>query len=261
MLQLLCALVLSIPVDFQNPVPPDAQRVKAAVAELEKAFKDGQSADRSKAIQNNRQVVDADVVRWIARGLSDRDTAVELAAIEALRFMNHPEALKELQSVAQRDGPMRKEPELYAALLKAIGQHGSASSIALLKDDIWSVPDYSVIQARIMSLGRIRTLAAADALIGMMRTGGPLKIQPFMEEFRIALAMLTGVDQGRSQDLWMRWWNDNHDKLKVDAKPPVLDKPLQKRWDAYWNADAREDRQQKRNETGKDGSEKGGGKQ
>lgn len=260
-LLLLLALLLIVPGLARAQTPPDAQRTKSAVADLEKAFKNGDAADRIKAIQNNAQVVDADVIRWIARGLADRDAGVQRAAITALRWMNHPDALKDLESAAQRDMPLRKDPELFAALLKGIGQHGSASSIGILKDDIWSVQDYGVIQARILGLGRIRTVAATEALIGMMRTGGPQKIQPFMEDFRIALTMLTGVDQGRSQDLWMRWWNENHDKLKIAGKPPVLDKPLQRRWDAYWGTEAGDDRARKGGERGKDGSEKGGGKQ
>jgi hypothetical protein len=241
--------------------PADAQRVKAALAELDKAFKDAQPAERTNAIQHNAQIADAEVARSIGRGLADRDAGVQRAAITALRWMDHPEAVKQLEAAGQHESPLRKDPELFAALLKGIGQHGSASSIALLKDDVWSVPDYAVMQARILSLGRIRTPAAAEALIAMMRTGGPLKIQPLMEEFRVALAVLTGTDQGRSQEMWMHWWNENHDKLKIESKPPTLEKPLQRRWDSYWNPETHEERPHKNPATGKEGGDKGGGKQ
>jgi hypothetical protein len=258
MLQLLCALALSMATLPQSPTPADPQRVKAAVAELEKAFKDGQSADRVKAIQQGQRVVDADVIHGIARGLGDRDAGVQLCAIEALGQMDHPDALKDLQAEAQRDGSMRKDPKLYAALLKAIGRHASPSSIPLFKEGLWTVQDRAVIQARVLGLGQIRTLAAVEALIGLMRSGGKGVIQPFMEDFRLALAELTGVDQGRSQDLWYAWWNENHTKLKIDPKPPVLEKPLQKRWDAYWGREMGAEHKPARREKGKDDPDKGG---
>jgi len=237
MLHILLALSLSIADLPQNPVPVDAQHVKAAVADLEKAFKDGQSADRIRAIHEHDQLLDPQVIHAISRGFQDRDVEVQRATIEALRFMNHPEALKELESVAQKDEPLRKDAELYAELLKAIGQHGNPSSIPILKDCLWSVRDREVIRARLFGLAHIRTEASIDAVITMMRAGGRMVMAPFMEDIRLALAMLTGVDQGRSQDLWDAWWNDNRAKFKVDPKPPVLAKPLQKSWDAYWDVD------------------------
>ena len=261
MLEFLCALLIVVPLDLQSPSAPDPARVKSALAQLDKAFKEGQGAERTKAIQDNRQVLDADVIRSIARGIEDRDAAVARAAIDALRFMEHPEALKMLHDAAAPQSPLRKDPELYAAIVRAIGQHASPTSIPLLKEDIWTVQDFGVVQARIMSLGRIRTIASVEALILMMRTGGPLKIQPFMEDFRIALAVLTGVDEGRSQDFWMHWWNDNREKLKIDPKPAPIEKALQKRWDSYWRSDARDGRSQKRPATGRDAPDRGSGKQ
>jgi hypothetical protein len=225
----------------QKPAPPDPQRVKAAVAELEKAFKEGQSAERIRAIEDGERTIDAQVIRWIAHGLADRDVEVQRAAIEALRFMDHPDALKDLETAALHDESLRKDPEIYAALLKAIGQHASPSSLPIFKESLWTVQDRAVIRARVLGIGQIRTEAAVEALIGLMRSGGKGVIQPFMEDFRLALAELTGVDQGRSQDLWYTWWNENHAKLKVDAKPPVLAKPLQRTWDSYWSRDVKDE--------------------
>ena len=149
MLHILWALSLSIVALAQTPAPLDAQRVKSAVADLEKAFKDGQSADRIRAIHEHEQLLDPQVIHAISRGFQDRDVEVQRATIEALRFMSHPEALKELESVAQKEEPLRKDPELYAQLLKAIGQHGNPSSIPILKDSLWSVRDREVIRARL----------------------------------------------------------------------------------------------------------------
>src|SRR5262249_49300774 len=155
---------------------------------------------------------------------------------------------------------MQKDAGLYASLLRAIGQHANASSIEVLADDLWGVQDHGVIQARILSLGRIRTVTSAETLLGLMKAAGPNKIQPFMEDFRLALLSITGVDQGASQDLWLRWWNDKKSKLKVPETPPQLPKAMQARWDSYWGGKMYKDRQPRRGERGKDDPEKGAAK-
>jgi hypothetical protein len=252
-------LVLALVHLAQAPAPADPQRVKDAVAELQKAFKEGDAPDRIRAIEHGSEVVDAQVIDWIARGLRDQ-AEVQKSAIEALRWMDHPEALKPLVETARRDKRLQKDAALHAALLRAIGQHPNVSSIDVLADDMWSDPDHGVIQARILALGRIRSPAAATALIGMMKVAGPNKIQPFMEDFRMSLMVLTGADQGQSQDLWLRWWNENKGKLKIEATPPQLPRLMQRKWDAYWSREGRGDKPARRGDRGGGEPGKGGSK-
>lgn len=259
MIQILATLALLGPVNLQDPPAPEAQRVKAAVAELEKAFKDGETAVRVKAIENGAQVVDAQVIACLSKGLRDRESQVQKSAIEALRFMNHPDALKALEQTARQDKKIAKDVDLFTALLRAIGQHAHPSSIAILADDVWAVPDNGVIQARILGLGRIRANAAVEALFDLMKVAGSLKMQPFMDDFRLALMVLTSADQGTSQELWQRWWNENRSKLKVAPQAPELPPMLQRKWNYYWGLYTREERQRKRSERGKDNPERGGG--
>ncbi len=40
-----------------------------------------------------------------------------------------------------------------------------------------------------------------------MRVAGRENVQNNMGHFRTALMVLTGVDKGTSQDLWIEWWN------------------------------------------------------
>ena len=259
MLTLFAAIVLTSPADGQRTAPADPQRVKAAVAELQKAYKDGEAKDRIQAIERASAVVDAQVVEWVARGLRDQ-VEVQRSAIEALRWMDHPDALKQLEETARRDKRLQKEAALYAGLLRAIGQHASASSIEILTEELWEVRDHAVIQARILSLGRIRTPAAVEALIGLMKVAGPMKIQPFMDDFRLSLMVLTGADQDTSQELWLHWWNDNKGKLKVEPTAPPLPRLLQLKWDYYWGKEMRKERAPRRGERGRDDPEKGGSK-
>ncbi|MBL8859668.1 MAG: HEAT repeat domain-containing protein [Planctomycetes bacterium] len=240
---------------LEEPVPPPAQ-VKSAIAELDKAFKDGGTPERLKAIQQGSQVLDAEVIGRIAKGLRDKEADVGRAAIEALRFMNHPEATRALLDAAKREPRLKKNLDLYASLLRAIGQHGDASSIEVLTDDIWTTLEYPVLQARILGLGRIRTKASVEKLFDLMRSAGPYKIQPHMGLFRTSLMVLTGVDHGTSSEAWMKWWNQSRAKLEIEAKAAPLPKATQYAWDLYWGENRPMDRPEKRGERGRDDPEK-----
>ncbi len=99
---------------------------------------------------------------------------------------------------------------------------------------MWSTRDAAVLEARVLSLGRIRTKDSVKALIDLMEVAGRGKIQPFMADFRLALCALTGIDQGTSQDLWAGWWREHKDGLKIATVEPELPKGLQRRWQRYW---------------------------
>jgi hypothetical protein len=119
-------------------------------------------------------------------------------------------------------------------LIRAIGQHGSPTSIDVLNDNPWSTPDAQVLQARILGLGRIRTKAAVKAVTDLMEIAGANKIEPFMKDFRLSLWALTGADQGESRDSWLKWYRDNKDKLTVAPAPAAEPKELARRWRRYW---------------------------
>jgi hypothetical protein len=217
-----------------GPLPPDPKRVEAAVEQLEAAFKKGDTTDKSLAIQDNAEIYDKRVVSLIAKGLKDKEEIVQFASIEALRHSEHGEALKALHSTAKRDKKMRKKPVLFAALIRAIGQHGSPDSIEILGDDLWAPADRTVIKARIFGLGNIRTKESVEELIAMMRKAGRRKVQPVMEDFRLALIVLTGEDQGKSQPKWTEWWNDVKKSIEIREETYSLPKSLQVKWDRFW---------------------------
>lgn len=254
MLTALVAAVLLVAPQEDSPVPVDEKRLEAALADLEKAFDEGTPEEKVAAMQRNGSIADPDVVDWIERGLRDHETAVRDAAIETLRFNAHPDALKGLEAAYRRDGKRIRKDDLpaYASLIKAIGQHGSVGSIDLLKDDIWEVRDHAVVQARIWSLGRVRDAKAVDALFDLMKSGGRQRIQPFMGELRVALFVLTGVDQGESQDLWLAWWNDNKKGLAIAPDVPQLPKDVAQRWAYYWGEGKVDERGTKRRDRGRD---------
>ena len=232
LLSLILALVPLIQ-DPPKPVEPDPAKVKAAVTELKEAFAKPEAGPRLRAIESAADLADPEVVGLISKGLGDKDVSVQKSAIEALRFNTHKKALEELHARAKLKAAKEDLPT-YATLIRAIGQHGSPTSIDLLNDNPWATPDMQVLQAKILGLGQIRTKEAVKALPDMMEIAGINKIEPFMKEFRLALGSLTGADQGVSRDLWLRWYRDNKDKLKVAEKPAAEPKELAARWRRYW---------------------------
>ncbi len=248
MLTLLLTTVLTVaPTGLlgQDQAPTEEQ-VAAAVATLEEAFKKGESDERIAALQAGAKVLDAEVIDWIGKGLRDRDTEVQKAAIESLRFMAHPEALAELHASYKRDKKLLKNDELSGALLKAIGQHGSETSIAVLSDSPFSIRTHAAIQARILGLGNIRTNESVEELMAMMAKVGRRKAQPYMDDFRLALVRLTGSDNGKSVELWFDWWNDTKKTLKVSKEPPSMRDLDQRRWDSYWGIQRKRKRDKQR---------------
>ncbi len=225
-----CLLALSPCAEEPRPAP---DRVKAAVTELKEAFSKSDAGPRIRAIEAGADVADAEVVGHIAKGLDDRDLSVQKAAIEALRFNTHKKALDALQARA-RQKASKEDLTVYATLIRAVGQHGSLSSIEILTENPWSTPDAAVLEAKILGLARIRTNEAVKAVTDLMEIAGPNKIEPFMPSFRLALWSLTGTDQRGSRDLWLQWYREHKAKLKVAPEPSAEPPELARRWQRYW---------------------------
>jgi hypothetical protein len=261
MLSLVGSLVLALAPSVQDPAPepPAPEAVKAAVDGLKAAFTTGKTGERIRAIEQHGAVADEGVVEWLDKGVRDEDPTVQAAAIEALRFSPLREALDSLHATYKRDKKLQKDVELFSKLLKAIAQHGDKSSVPILADNAFGNVEHKVIEARILGLGNVRAPEAVEALISMMRVGGRHKIQPYMQNFRMALMVLTGADRGIDQDGWMSWWNENKKDFAVPPKAAPLPKDMQVRWDYYWGNEAARERAKKRRERGDDGEAKGGG--
>ncbi|TDJ66846.1 MAG: hypothetical protein E2O39_15740 [Planctomycetota bacterium] len=254
MLQLLIvsALLAPIPVQDEGRPAPDTARVEAAVMALRVASKAKDPAELVIAIQGQSDVLDAEVVGWIAKGLNHKDESVQNASLYALRFMDHPAAVKALHKLVKRDRKLHKSPERYENVLRAIGQHGDVASIPILLDKFFNVQDHKVIKARIYSLGNIRSKESVKALFQVMKSGDRKRVQNYMKEIRISLMTLTGVDQGTSQDLWIKWWNNNKRTLEVAPRAPLLPEAVKRRWDSFWGNRRTYDRSKKRRERGSD---------
>ncbi len=253
MLHALALVALSLlPAQTREPAPLERARVEQAVAALKLAFEKGAAKERAAAVVEHQEVVDPAVIAWFAKGLKDPDVSVRDAAGQALRFARHADALAALQEALKRELKSGKELEERIKLTKCVGQHQSPSSIPLLVDDPFRHPNGRVLEAQVFALANIRSQRALEEIIGMMRTASRPQVQDHMPTFRLALIVITGVDQGLSQDAWMKWWNDNKQRIQIPAQMPALPQDMLTRWNAYWGLEYVRARAKKRGERGDD---------
>ena len=143
-------------------------------------------------------------------------------------------------------------------LLKAIALHEDESSIEVLVDDALSKTiEREVVQARVLGLARIRTNESLEELFDIMRKVDRRKVQQRMKDIRLALVVLTHVDQGNDQDRWTAWWNDNKKTFEVPKVEPKLPRELGSRWSNYWGEQRQYDRQKRRGDRGDDPEDDG----
>lgn len=247
---LLVTAALASPLVQDDPDDRDEKRLARAVEALDEAFSKGDAADRIAALNGAAGLAHEDVVAAAKRGLRDREPTVVSATIELFRYLEHDDALDALHAAEKRNKKITKDDELHPRLLKAIAQHGRHESLALLADDFFSHRAYAVIQARIRGIGNIRHEDSVVELIGLMNKGSRKNVNPYMGEFRLALMVLTGRDEGKSVEGWMRWWNDNKKTLVVRPEPPKLPREFQERWDNYWGIRRIQERGTKRGDRG-----------
>jgi hypothetical protein len=250
------ALILSLALlsPSQEPAvkPPAPEVVERAVKELSDAYSKTDAEAKMQAIVTNSEVLDPKVIEWIAKGAKDKDPDVQSAAINALRYMDHPEANDALVTMLRRDKKLRKDPALYEALLIAICQHADPKSFKLIADFKLNDETRETIKARILGIARYRTPEAVEELFDLMKRFGKGRVQPYMNDLSTALMVLTGVDHGKSQTAWTGWWNANKRNLKVSKELPKLPRKTLSSWSRYWGLELPEERRKKRDERGDD---------
>lgn len=225
-------LVLQAPPQEQKPSP---EAIKAAETALHEAFTKGKAADRVAAIESAANVPDTQVAIAIGKGLRSKERDVQLAAIQALRFMPVPKAFDELDAFWQSDmSLMKKDQDLAAKVLQAIGQHGNPKSINLLAHNPFDTPVYPAVRARLLGLANIRSKESLAKIIGMMRLVDLWTDQAYMDDVRLALFRLTGKDLGKDPNQWFMWYENDKSKIEISKDPPQLPKLEQYQWDSYW---------------------------
>ena len=228
--------------------PALAQDKSADLAgRLATAFVETDEQARLDAVEAAAGNTDPAVIAGVAKGLRDRSLAVQRASISALGRTQHPDALAALHSLYKTDTAIRKDEGLFALLTKEIGRHSDPSSLPVLRDRPFKGLTKEVGRARIMAASRLRSMDVVEALYaGAVKGGGTARGRGgqrfrdsgyagmFWEDFRVAIAVLTGRDPGRDKDEAMKWWQNNKGSVSVPDKRPEIPEPLALRWEEYW---------------------------
>jgi len=230
------ALLPLVLVDEDEDGALDPEVIEAMVESLDVAFdKDTEIPERVQAIEAAAAVPHEDVVKALKPGLKDKDLEVVRATLQVLGKMETvDDSLDELVKFYKKDRRLKKDEELKAETLWCIAWRGSPETLDLLSEDLFTNSAKRILQARIYGIGRCRTPEAVEALMDIMKSAGKGKVQPFMEDIRLSLAVLTGVDQGSNQNRWIQWWGENKRDLNVPEVQPEIHKGLQRKWDNFW---------------------------
>jgi hypothetical protein len=229
----------------------DPEQLKATVEMLKDAFKKGQDVEvKLEAINAALDFPHEDVASALSKGFKDKEHEVVIATIVAMAKLKIPSALEELVSAHKRERGIKKVDEQFGALLKAIGSYGDPDNVDLLCDDLLQNTHKDVLRARVFGLGNTRCQESVEELINIMASASRKKIQPHMDKINLALAALTGNDEGKSQDRWTTWWNDNKRDIKISKEMAPLSKKMQATWNQYWGIYEEEERETKREDRG-----------
>jgi hypothetical protein len=236
--------------DVDEPSPERVAEVRAA---LDEARRTGDPAGIVAALDSAQDVPHPGVVADVVAILDDEREGVQLAAVTSLRWLAHPDALDALEELA-RNGKRMRSPAFAAAVLRGLGQHADPGSVALLARTPFEPPDHACVRARVLALGRIRTVDSLETLIRMLGAThgarGERRLKAHMEAVRTSLLLLTGLDLGSSPELWEDWWRENRRGFRIPAETPLLPKELREPWDRYWGLPTVYAREKRREDRG-----------
>jgi hypothetical protein len=214
------------------------ERTPQAAAHLERlreAFDTGSAAQRIAALRDSWRHADEAVVAQVRRGLGDRDVEVRLAAYDALGRNAHENAFAALLTHhRERRKELRTQDRDLPALLAALARRGDARAIAPLVADVQAQRLVPTIRARILGLARIRTKDSVEALMKLADEVGFVDMHNHLEDFRLALVVLSGVDHGRSLDAWRAWWRGTRETFAPPQRVGELAPADAVRWREFW---------------------------
>jgi len=213
----------------------DERKPEDVAERLKAAFESGGSAEQIAALQESAYFPHPKVVAQAQRGLASRDVEVRLAAMDALGRNAHAAAFEALLAhyQSQRKALRSMERDL-PALLSAVARRGDARARAVLTDDVQAQLLAPTIRARLLGLARIRSKESIDDLMTLADTVGFIGMHNHLEDFRLALVVLSGVDHGRSLDAWRAWWRGVKDGYTPPPKAPELNAADATRWREFW---------------------------
>lgn len=221
------------------PEPPSAETIAATLKSLAEALKTGSPEEQIAAVEAAREVRAKEVVKALVEATEAEIPEVRRAALDSLGRMDFEPALEELKKLAKRARKLLEDDLLCGELYKAISRYGREDNLAMFAKAAFKTDRPQTTRACILAFGKVRTDKCLEELIALMNRApmapgqGPQSAL-HLGEFRLALHVLTGLDEGNERSAWQAWWNDNKKTFEVAPEEPELERGLGNLWRAYW---------------------------
>ncbi len=235
MTSFLLALVLAASAQEPTPAVEKAPTPEEAAAAIAEALKGDDVALAQGVLKNQGTIESPLVVDAIAPALKHADPLLRAAAVMALRFNKNPSATEVLLK-QKGNKKLLDEPACAEAYMYALGQKRDKRALPILKEGLVVTGSIhgKVLTAKLYALGRIRDKESCEILMDFLNSA-VFRVEQYMVEVRMSMAVLTGMDQGEDRRDWLKWWNDSKSKLKMIAEePPLPDAAAKRKWTSLW---------------------------
>lgn len=212
----------------------DPAVIEAATAELDKVFATRLEGAIVSALLRHKELEHPDVIARVAKALGNRKSGVRRTAVHVLRFMEHEDALEALVRSFEEDARLRRDADLAERTLRAIGQHAEPSTFELYAEPPFPLVEEGVVRARIRGLGWLRERRSVELLMKLLEGGQGWKVLDHVEDLRVTLFVLTGVDRGRNPADWTKWWAEHGEEFELPEDQPLLPRKFLIDWCTYW---------------------------
>lgn len=238
--------------------PPSREQVEAAVEAIEAALEAEDRDALAGAIDAARAVPHEDVCEALAEAslaFEFGETAAQ--ALDALGRIEHEDGFERLEKLYKKQRKKLDENVAWGVeLFRSIGRTGNPDAVKLLGADSLTGQELRLDRARILALGKVRTVESIETLVSLYNRVRPNEVNKYADQMRTTFAALTGEDVEGGRDGISRWWNDNKRGLELpEEEPTIQNKKLQLVWRQFWGREEGED-----GGRGGDDEEGGGGR-
>ena len=234
--------LLFAPAQDDDPPPPTPEQIEAAVDAIEVGIEEENLEATLEAIKAAQAVPHEDVTEALSKAARLPEIEIAVAALDVLGRIDDESAVAELKRIRKKGKKLLEQEAWAIELWRAMGRRGDTELVDLIADASLQQQHFKVDRARILALGKIRSVESVEALMGLMKRIAKKEINAFMDPFRASLIALTGQDAGHNRDLWEEWWNDNKRDLELPEEEQAIEnKKIRFTWDAFWKGEKKKE--------------------
>jgi hypothetical protein len=225
----------------EKPLPSPEE----AVEMLKEAYKGEDIEALETVLKTAGMVADKDVVKELAKGVKHKVQGFRVATLMTLRWNEDPYALEALLKL-KRQKKLWEDAGTGEAYAMALGQKGGEDAAEVLGDIVKTQNvDFKVTRAAIRALGRCRYPVAAESVMDYVK-GAPRRARDHMDEVRVSMGVLLGIDAGPKPGKWIDWWENEGENMAIPEKPfEIPQERVRLQWEDLWKSPAEREAERK----------------